>query len=420
MKLLPCIPIVLSLLLPGFLCLAPAAGAQSQQGSLSATEPARIRSVRGLSAYDGPAIEIISDHPIVPQIRKLENPVRLVIDLPNTTLPGSQEHLDFRSAEIHAIRASQFQQKPAVTRVVVDLDKPVTFSWDAAGNRLMVRLHAAAGGATPISAASLKEAMQPAAVPLSPGSSGAVILAGRRIPAGSSVSAGSDVSVLRLERGGEVKVCPGTTVSVTASQNGRALMLGMSTGALEAHYTLDTSADSIVTPDFRILLAGPGEFDYGVSADSRGNTCIQALPGNTASVIVSELLGDGTYQVKPAEQVVFHSGQLRSVERPATAACGCPAAAPAVMLASTSRPPETAPLPPSKSNAVHVQVDAPFVFNARDFAPPPAPPPIHEAQLLPPSDLPHPAWFETVALPPPRPHRGVFGKIRHFFAAIFS
>jgi len=286
----------------------------------------------------------------------------------------------------------------------------------------MVRLHVIQEAAKPTTLPSLNQAAQSAVVPSSPGSKGAIILAGSRVPDGASVTAGLDPSVLRLERGGEVKICPGTTVSVTTSQNRRVLMLAMSTGALEAHYTLDATADSIVTPDFRILLAGPGEFDYGVSADSRGNTCIQALPGNTASVIVSELLGDGTYQVKPAEQVVFHSGQLKAVDRVATAACGCPAPTPAQILASANaRPPETAPLPPSKSNEIHVQVDAPFVFSAKD-PPPPQPAPAREAELLPPSDLPRPAWFEPVVLPPrqSQAHHNVLGKIRRFFAAIFS
>lgn len=415
MKLLPRIPaaLILCSLGTGLLFVAPPARSQSTPELLTTTDlPAKVRSVRGMSEPTGPVIEILSDHPIVPQIRRLDNPPRLVIDLPNATLASKRP--DFRSTEVNAIRADQFQQSPPIARIVVDLAKPVAFTWDAAGNRLMVRLQPAPEAAKSAPATQT----HPSTIAAAPDSKAAIILANTRVPDGSSVTAGLDPSVLRLERGGEVKVCPGTTVSVTSSQNGRALMLGMSTGALEAHYALDASADSIVTPDFRILLAGPGEFDYGISADSRGDTCIQALPGNTASVIVSELLGDGTYQVKPTEQVVFHSGQLRAVDRSATAACGCPAPAPAQLIAS-ARPPETAPLPPSKPNAVHIQIDAPFFFNAND----PPPPPTHEARLLPPSTLTHPTALDPAALPPPpppTPHRSVLGKIRRFFAAIFS
>jgi hypothetical protein len=480
-------------LLAGLLIASSAA--QSEPKLLATTDaPVLVRSVRVLP---GPAVEILSSRPLVPTISKLENPSRLVIDLPNADLPnadlpnaampnaelqkalvsGRKIPID-SSREIRNVRVSQYRNTPPVTRVVVDLVKPVGHSWDAAGNRLMIRLHPTEEvSAKPPSVPAFTRGIQPAAVPLGPGSSGTVVLAGSRATPGSSVTAGSDTSVLRLERGGEVLVCPGTTVSVTSSQSGHALMLGMNTGALEAHYNLDASADSILTPDFRILLAGPGEFHYAVSADSRGNTCVRALPGNTASVIVSELLGDGNYQVKPTEQIVFHSGRLNLVDTAVPVSCGCPPPTipvlrasdvpvrvvsdakpassssmqlaqrgdelkPVALAASDSHvelnpsqvsvsnlPPETAALPPSKPSDVHVQVDAPFVFRAEDLPannrPASKPAPIREAELLQPRDLPRPATFETDVLPPPhthaRPqHHGVFAKIKGFFVAVFG
>jgi hypothetical protein len=456
--------------------LIASSGAQSTPKLLATTDtPIFVRSVRVLP---GPAVEILSSRPLVPAISTLDNPPRLVIDLPNADVPanlsGINNRIDTSAQEIRRVRVNQYQNAPPVTRVVVDLVKPVGHTWDAAGNRLMVRLRASSGQVTakPPSVPAFTQGIQPAAVPLGPGSSGTVVLVGSRAAAGSSVTAGSETSVLRLQRGGEVLVCPGTTVSVTSAQSGYALMLGMNTGALEAHYKLDASADSILTPDFRILLAGPGEFHYAVSADSRGNTCVRALPGNTASVIVSELLGEGNYQVKPTEQIVFHSGRLNLVDAAVPASCGCPPPEIPVNLASgaptaavsdakqpssmdlardgskpvtapasarpsgvtlpgeaAALPPETAALPPSKPNDVHVQVEAPFVFRAADMPanhpPAPKPAPIPDAQSLPVRDLPRPATFETEVLPPAQSqakqvHHGAFAKIKGFFSAIFG
>jgi hypothetical protein len=461
-------------LLAGLLIASSAA--QSTPKLLATTDaPVVVRSVRVLPGATGPAVEILSSRPLVPSISRLDNPPRLVIDLPNADLEnagwsGNGTGVESTNQEIRQLRVDQYQITPPVTRVVLDLLKPVADTWDAAGNRLMIRLHAAdEASAKPPSIPVFTQGVQPVAVPLAPGSSGTVVLASGRAAAGSSVTAGTDTSVLRLERGGEVLVCPGTTVSVTSSQTGHALMLGMNTGALEAHYALDASADSILTPDFRILLAGPGEFHYAVSADSRGNTCVRSLPGNTASVIVSELLGEGNYQVKPTEQLVFRSGRLNLVDAAVPASCGCPPPAMPVLRASAeparvvdaklplsvrltqpgdeakaatlgaSDLPETAALPPAKPNDVHVQVDAPFVFRADDLpanhpregdlraddGAVPKPAPMLEAEVLEVRDVPRPATFETEVLPPPqtqaKPSRhGVFAKIKGFFAGIFS
>src|SRR3954447_26595829 len=156
---------------------------------------------------------------------------------------------------------------------------------------------------------------------------GSVLFAsgGTQIQSGSSVTAGDAAAGLKLRRGGEVRVCPKTGVSVAASPNGRDLLWGMNSGSIEAHFALSASSDTVMTPDFRILLAGPGIFHFAISADAKGNTCVRALPQNTASLIVSELNGDGTYQVKPNVQVVFQNGSVANASPLVPAECGCPA-----------------------------------------------------------------------------------------------
>jgi hypothetical protein len=428
---------------------------------------ATIKSIRMVTAKDGPAVEIISTKPVIPATQLIENPWRLVIDLPRARLDVRQKRIPVQANQISTIRADQFQETPPVARIVLDLLAPRTSTWEASGNRIVVHLgknpssKAETTPFQPPAAASLTRTAEPvAAAQLRSGT--LVTLAGEGVVSGSSFTAGSETAVLNLARGGQVEVCPNTTVSVTPSQSRHNVMLSLNTGALEAHYPLDASSDSIVTPDFRILLTGPGEFHYAVSADSRGNTCVRALPGNTSSVIVSELMGDRTYQVKATDQLLFHSGHLDQVDADVPLECGCPPRAPIYRAAvepprivdssppgpqnlgpklahatSIDKPPSpeaviTAPTR-SPDTQVHMQIEAPLVFRGNDV--PPAP--VGESRSLPvgsrePATLalanplpPIPPPQSTLAVTPSsKPenqsaHHGFFGKLRGFFSALF-
>lgn len=462
------------------LTISPAAHSQtppnsSAKATTAASVPAKaakvasIKSFRIVQEQDGPAVEILSTQPLVPSIQQLNDPARLVIDLPNARLDTSYKRISIQADQIDILRADQFQQSPPVARVVVDLLAPRKYTWDAAGNRLVIHL-----GKNPTdthspfqapTVASLTPAAQPAVKAVR--AAGPLAVANDAGSVGSSFTSGADTAVLSLSSGGEVRVCPGTTVSITPSQNHHNLLLSMNTGSLEAHMALDASSDTVMTPDFRIQLVGPGEFHYAFSADNQGNTCVRALPGNTASAMVTELLGDRTYQVKATDQLVFRGGQLDHVDMAVPLECGCPPPRQNIERAEIDLPPQSpaasapssaphaqavevpvpqpspptgvpagnAPSTPAQEpppNELHVQVSAPLVFRAT--GPPPAP--VEDVHSLPlaaraveappvnviappeekvPSRKSRPSGSETAA---DRPH-GFFHKLGSFFAAMF-
>jgi hypothetical protein len=189
---------------------------------------------------------------------------------------------------------------------------------------------------------------------------------GTRVMSGSQVAAGENVALMRLLRGGEIRICRGTSLALSEKEIGAPMLFGINSGSIELHYPITAISDSVVTPDFRIQLTGPGLSHIALGADLKGNTCVKAMEGNTASVIVSEMMGSGTYHVAVGRSVVFHEGKLEQVSDSA-AVCGCPAekpAAPVVQVAKEVTPKPVAPELASATPSV-VEMDAPLVFKAK-------------------------------------------------------
>ncbi len=111
---------------------------------------------------------------------------------------------------------------------------------------------------------------------------GSVVLAGSgtSVLSGSSIQAGAQAATLKLERGGSLLVCEGTKLSLTASQTGRELLFSLNTGNVELNYPLGAEADTLLTPDLRLLLPGPGTVHVAVRVTPQGDTCVQSLPWN--------------------------------------------------------------------------------------------------------------------------------------------
>lgn len=219
---------------------------------------------------------------------------------------------------------------------------------------------------------------------------------GTSLMSGSQVGAGESNATVKLRRGGELQVCRGSNITVTSSSNGREMLIAVNAGAIETHYALPSTSDTVMTPDFRLTLTGPGEFQFAIGSSGNGGMCVRSLRGNTSSIIVNEQFGEGAHQVKPGEQITFRNGHVDDFA-PEAGDCGCPQAPVVERPAATPAPPTTGlafpeqqsrnaeqavsaglepksegpPVTaPAKPGETVTQVDAPMVVRAEDLPPP--------------------------------------------------
>lgn len=230
---------------------------------------------------------------------------------------------------------------------------------------------------------------------------------GAEVSSGSAVSASGRSATLKLDRGGAVRICPRTTLTASSSPSGRELMLAVNSGTLELNYDLGANSDALITPDLRLSIAGPASVRVAVDVLRSGDVCVASLAGNNAAVVVSELAGEGSYQVRPGQQIVFAKGSIAQPHSAEGLNCGCPPApaeapvqraempspapqtalpAPRAEIADRSAqllmselppaaaPPWTNPTPASSLNDMSshlvVEVSAPMIYNGDRPSPP--------------------------------------------------
>lgn len=114
----------------------------------------RTLTVRNVSVTQGPQgieLEIEANGPLSPQAMKVENPERLVIDLPGA-LPVRARKIDVNTPDVKSVRMSRYQDFPPTTRVVVDLLATRDYQVLPVGNTVRVKLREPAVASGPAAA----------------------------------------------------------------------------------------------------------------------------------------------------------------------------------------------------------------------------------------------------------------------------
>jgi hypothetical protein len=160
---------------------------------------------------------------------------------------------------------------------------------------------------------------------------GALQVTGGRalIAANGTVVSGATTSEVTLPHRGMLRVCAFTSVKIAADSSvptdeSPGLMMAMDHGAIESSFATGRNANILLTPDFRILISGPGTTNIKVRLGQGGDTCVDN-PGSSAPYVLVTSVFDGSlYRVQPGQRVMFQHGSLREVVDQEKEPCGCP------------------------------------------------------------------------------------------------
>jgi hypothetical protein len=196
-----------------------------------------------------------------------------------------------------------------------------------------------------------------------------------------TVTSGTMTTEVVLPHRGVLRVCASTSVKLAADSSVPAgetpgLMMALDHGAVEASFATGRNSDILLTPDFRILIGGPGAAEVKVRLGQHGDTCVDNAGVNAPYVLVSSVFEGGAYRVQSGQRVMFQHGSLHEVVDQEKEPCGCP---PLVvhgnefpLAQSEGLVPLPKPAPSVEAhNGASTQPIEPLVYNHADRTPQP-------------------------------------------------
>jgi type IV pilus assembly protein PilQ len=133
---------LLAVILP-LLTVVVFAAAETPSTGSQAAKPSALQKVSVVRGNDGVSVELTARGPVTPQLTTLENPVRLVVDLPNTVVVTSQNRLNVGADGVKQVRIGMDGKTPPTSRVVVDLEQACSYQLlPSHGNHVILKVHA--------------------------------------------------------------------------------------------------------------------------------------------------------------------------------------------------------------------------------------------------------------------------------------
>jgi type IV pilus assembly protein PilQ len=124
---------------------------ETQSGATAAAGETHVllRQVDVVPGTSGMEVRITASEAVAPQIKTLDHPARLVMDLPNTVMATRTQRINVDNNGVKAVRIGMNGGNPPTTRIVVDLQDARPYQVATDGGRLVLKLQAAEAKAEP-------------------------------------------------------------------------------------------------------------------------------------------------------------------------------------------------------------------------------------------------------------------------------